>query len=97
MDAMATEEIELARIRMSEIVESRLPGNGSFYTAIAGLSRKGDHVICQFGSIDDTIAADASPGEFLFYLAIQKLCGQGVRLFDFGIGDQPYKRSWCTI
>ncbi|MGQ3214102.1 MAG: GNAT family N-acetyltransferase [Shinella sp.] len=65
--------------------------------AIAGLSRKGDHVICQFGSIDESIAADASPGEFLFYLAIHKLCGEGVRLFDFGIGDQAYKRSWCAI
>lgn len=65
--------------------------------AIAGLSRKGDHVICQFGSIDESIAADASPGEFLFYLAIRKLCGEGVRLFDFGIGDQAYKRSWCAI
>ena len=76
----------------------RLKGeNDGRIIAIAGLSRKGDHVICQFGSIDDTIAADASPGEFLFYLAIQKLCGEGVRLFDFGIGDQPYKRSWCTI
>ena len=64
--------------------------------AIAGLSRKGDHVICQFGSIDETIAADASPGELLFYLAIRQLNGEGVRLFDFGIGDQPYKRSWCT-
>lgn len=76
----------------------RLKGeNDGRIVAIAGLSRKGDHVICQFGSIDDTIAADASPGEFLFYLAIRKLCGEGVRLFDFGIGDQPYKRSWCTI
>lgn len=76
----------------------RLRGeNDGRIAAIAGLSRKGDHVICQFGSIDDTIAADASPGEFLFYLAIDKLCGEGVRLFDFGIGDQPYKRSWCTI
>ena len=76
----------------------RLRGeNDGRIAAIAGLSRKGDHVICQFGSIDDTIAADASPGEFLFYLAIRKLCGEGVRLFDFGIGDQPYKRSWCTI
>lgn len=76
----------------------RLKGeNDGCIAAIAGLSRKGDHVICQFGSIDDTIAADASPGEFLFYLAIQKLCGEGVRLFDFGIGGQPYKRSWCTI
>jgi CelD/BcsL family acetyltransferase involved in cellulose biosynthesis len=76
----------------------RLTGeNAGRIVAIAGLSRKGDHVICQFGSIDDTIAADASPGEFLFYLAIRKLCGEGVRLFDFGIGDQPYKRSWCTV
>jgi CelD/BcsL family acetyltransferase involved in cellulose biosynthesis len=76
----------------------RLKGeNDGRIVAVAGLSRKGDHVICQFGSIDDTIAADASPGEFLFYLAIRKLCGEGVRLFDFGIGDQPYKRSWCTI
>jgi len=75
----------------------RLKGeNDGRIVAIAGLSRKGDHVICQFGSIDETIASDASPGEFLFYLAIRKLCGEGVRLFDFGIGDQPYKRSWCT-
>ena len=72
-------------------------GNDGQIVAIAGLSRKGDHVICQFGSIDETIAAEASPGEFLFYLAIRKLCGEGARLFDFGIGDQPYKRSWCTI
>ncbi len=65
--------------------------------AIAGLSRKGDHVVCQFGSIDETIAADASPGELLFYLVIRQLCEEGARLFDFGIGDQPYKRSWCTL
>lgn len=65
--------------------------------AIAGLSRKGDHVICQFGSIDETMAADASPGELLFYLMIRQLCGEGVQLFDFGIGDQQYKRSWCTV
>ncbi len=65
--------------------------------AVAGLSRKGDHVICQFGSIDEEIAADASPGELLFYRMIDRLCAEGVALFDFGIGDQPYKRSWCTI
>ncbi|MCV9997476.1 GNAT family N-acetyltransferase [Pararhizobium sp. YC-54] len=65
--------------------------------AIAGLSRKGDHVICQFGSIDEDIAADASPGELLFYLIIRKCNAEGVTLFDFGIGDQAYKRSWCTV
>lgn len=76
----------------------RLAGeNTGHIAAVAGLSRKGDHVICQFGSIDDSIAADASPGDFLFHLAIQKLCTEGARLFDFGIGDQLYKRSWCRI
>ncbi|WP_275790389.1 GNAT family N-acetyltransferase [Pararhizobium gei] len=65
--------------------------------AIAGVSRKGDHVICQFGSIDEEMAADASPGELLFYLMIRQFDTQGVALFDFGIGDQGYKRSWCTL
>ncbi|WLS08953.1 GNAT family N-acetyltransferase [Shinella sumterensis] len=76
----------------------RLTGpHAGHIAAIAGLSRKGDHVICQFGSLDESVAAGASPGEFLFHLAIRKLCGEGVALFDFGIGDQLYKRSWCTI
>ena len=65
--------------------------------AIAGLSRKGDHVICQFGSIDDDIVPSTSPGDFLFHLIIQSLCGDGVRIFDFGVGDQAYKRAWCNV
>ncbi len=65
--------------------------------AIAGLSRKGDHVICQFSSIDESIAADASPGEFLFHLMVEYCNHQGVALFDFGIGEQSYKSSWCPV
>lgn len=64
--------------------------------AIAGLSRKGDHVICQFGSIDDGLLPDASPGELLFWLMIERCLLTGAALFDFGIGDQDYKRRWCT-
>lgn len=82
--------LELNAIRLKDEHEGRI-------LAIAGLSRKGDHVICQFGSIDEEIAADSSPGELLFYRIIERLCLEGVALFDFGIGDQPYKRSWCTI
>ncbi|MDH4440116.1 MAG: GNAT family N-acetyltransferase [Rhizobium sp.] len=63
--------------------------------AIAGLSRKGDHVICQFGSIDDTLMPEASPGELLFWLMIERAALTGAGLFDFGIGDQDYKRRWC--
>ena len=65
--------------------------------AIAALSRKGGHVICQFASIDEAVVADASPGELLFWLMIERLHREGVALFDFGIGDQTYKRSWCPM
>ncbi|CAD7033061.1 GNAT family N-acetyltransferase [Pseudorhizobium endolithicum] len=64
--------------------------------AVGGLSRKGGHVLCQFGSIDDRLCPDASPGELLFWLMIEQSCREGATVFDFGLGDQPYKRSWCT-
>jgi CelD/BcsL family acetyltransferase involved in cellulose biosynthesis len=75
----------------------RLKGpHAGHIAAIAGLARKGDHVICLFSSIDDSIAAEASPGELLFWLMIEQCCHDGVAVFDFGIGDQLYKRSWCS-
>lgn len=67
------------------------------YCAIAGLSLKDGHVLCQFGSIDDSLCRDASPGELLFHLMIEQACADGAAMFDFGIGDQPYKRSWCDV
>ncbi|MEI2301565.1 GNAT family N-acetyltransferase [Ensifer sp. MJa1] len=83
---------------LMELNAIRLTGdNDGRVAAVAGLSRKADHVICQFGSIDEALAGDASPGELLFYRMIERLSSQGVRLFDFGVGDQAYKRSWCTI
>jgi CelD/BcsL family acetyltransferase involved in cellulose biosynthesis len=52
-------------------------------------------VICQFGSIDETLMREASPGELLFWLMIERAALTGASLFDFGIGDQDYKRRWC--
>lgn len=75
----------------------RLKGeNEGKIAAIAGLSRKNDHVICQFGSIDEHLVPDTSPGELLFFLMIEKVIGEGAAIFDFGVGDQCYKRRWCT-
>lgn len=65
--------------------------------AVAGLTRKQGHVTCQFGSIDETIAADASAGELLFYRMIERAAKAGGKVFDFGVGDQLYKRSWCPV
>lgn len=63
--------------------------------AVAGLTIKDRHVTCQFGSIDESIAADASAGELLFYRMIERAAAAGEDVFDFGVGDQSYKRSWC--
>lgn len=82
--------LELHAIRLKGEHEGKI-------AAITGLSRKGDHVICQFGSIDDSLMAEASPGELLFWLVIERSALNGATLFDFGIGDQDYKRRWCTI
>jgi CelD/BcsL family acetyltransferase involved in cellulose biosynthesis len=64
--------------------------------AIAGLSRKGDHIIVQFCSIGTGPAIEASPGELLFHLMIEQYNAQGPGLFDFGIGAMAFKSSWCT-
>ena len=63
--------------------------------AVAGLTIKGRHVTCQFGSINEEIAADVSAGELLFYRMIERASAAGHAVFDFGVGDQLYKRSWC--
>ncbi|TBC93735.1 GNAT family N-acetyltransferase [Rhizobium leguminosarum] len=65
--------------------------------AISGVSRKGDHIVCQFGAIDEELVPDTSPGEFLYWHTISGLHGKGVALFDFGLGDQTYKRSWAPV
>jgi CelD/BcsL family acetyltransferase involved in cellulose biosynthesis len=65
--------------------------------AIAGLSRQGDHVIVQFCSIGEDALLSASPGELLFHLMIEDYNSRNIKLFDFGIGDMPFKRSWCNI
>ena len=40
--------------------------------AVAGLSRKGDHLIVQFCSIGSGPTVDASPGELLFHLMVEQ-------------------------
>lgn len=63
--------------------------------SVAGLTIKDRHVTCQFGSINEEIAADVSAGELLFYRMIERAAAAGNTVFDFGVGDQLYKRSWC--
>jgi CelD/BcsL family acetyltransferase involved in cellulose biosynthesis len=84
-----------ARTRTSRHRTRRRRSRGPDHFAVAGLTIKDGHVTCQFGSIDETVAADVSAGELLFYLMIEQASSSGHKVFDFGVGDQLYKRSWC--
>ncbi|MDB5554900.1 MAG: Cellulose biosynthesis protein CelD [Rhizobium sp.] len=65
--------------------------------AIAGLSRKGDHLIVQFCTIGSGPLTQAAPGELLFHLMVEQYNTKQLGLFDFGIGDMAFKRSWTNI
>jgi CelD/BcsL family acetyltransferase involved in cellulose biosynthesis len=63
--------------------------------AITGSSKAYGRVVCQFGSIASDELTQLSPGEFLTYGNIQAACDWGCSVYDYGVGDEPYKRMWC--
>ncbi|MFA6153092.1 GNAT family N-acetyltransferase [Mesorhizobium sp.] len=65
--------------------------------AITGSSRSGKRLICEFGAIADDDLGHASPGDFLFFDNIEEACEAGFEVYDFSVGDEPYKRLWCDI
>jgi CelD/BcsL family acetyltransferase involved in cellulose biosynthesis len=65
--------------------------------ALTGSSRSGKRVICEFGAIAEDDLGHTSPGDFLFFDNIQEACETGFAVYDFSVGDEPYKRLWCDI
>ncbi|MGX9143932.1 GNAT family N-acetyltransferase [Mesorhizobium sp. 128a] len=65
--------------------------------AITGSSRSGKRLICEFGAIAEDDLGHSSPGDFLFFDNIQEACDRGFEVYDFSVGDEPYKRLWCDI
>lgn len=65
--------------------------------AVTGSSLSGKRLICEFGAIAEDDIAHASPGDFLFFENICEACGRGMTVYDFSVGDEPYKRQWCDI
>ena len=70
---------------------------GGKLRAVTGSSRCGDRLICEFGAIADDEVAFASPGEFLFFDNIRKPATTAFAIYDFSVGDEPYKRLWCDL
>ncbi len=65
--------------------------------AVNGHSRCDDRLICEFGAIASDEMSTHSPGDYLFYQNIEAASADGFNIYDFSVGDEPYKRSWCTI
>ena len=70
---------------------------GGRLRAVTGSSRSAKHLVCEFGAIAEDDLGHASPGDFLFFENIGEACRQGLEVFDFSVGDEPYKRLWCDI
>ena len=91
---LSQESLNLQR-KMIELHAIRLRQHDGLICAVSAISRKGSEAICQFSSIAMGKTEHASPGELLFFLVIHDACDTGARVFDFGIGDAQFKRSWC--
>lgn len=53
--------------------------------------------LVEFSAIADDELTNASPGEFLFFEDMKSRCEAGDAIYNFGIGDEPYKREWCDL
>ncbi|WP_173931416.1 GNAT family N-acetyltransferase [Chelativorans sp. Marseille-P2723] len=70
---------------------------GGKVRALTGSSRTSNSIICEFSTFAQDELASASPGDFLFYQNIAEACNEGLAVYDFSVGDEPYKRAWCAI
>ncbi len=70
---------------------------GGKLRAVTGSSVGGDRLICEFGAIAEDDLGHTSPGEFLFFENIEEACADGFDVYDFSVGDEPYKRQWCDL
>ncbi|WP_420960088.1 GNAT family N-acetyltransferase [Brucella sp. IR073] len=70
---------------------------GGVIRAVMGKSFWTDGLTVDFAGIADDDMVSASPGEYLFFEDIAQSCAEGIAVYSFGIGDEPYKRDWCDI
>lgn len=69
---------------------------GGELRGVNGLSITAHSMVCEFVGIRDD-DPQLSPGFFLDYACMEEACQQGKKLYDFSVGDDPAKRSWCDV
>src|SRR5690606_16059520 len=69
---------------------------GGRIVGVNGYSITQNSFVCEFCAIDDS-EPSLSPGFYLDFVAMEKACEQGKAVYDFSVGDDDYKRTWCDI
>lgn len=69
---------------------------GDKYAAIMGNTLHNKRLTVEFSTFDAEFA-HAGPGDLLFFLAVEYAVQNGCKVFDFGVGDERFKRTWCDI
>ncbi|MEM5500631.1 GNAT family N-acetyltransferase [Ahrensia kielensis] len=64
--------------------------------AIIGCTHHKGRQTVEFGTFAEKFA-DCGPGDLLFFNSIETACARGYDIYDFGVGDEFYKRRWCEI
>lgn len=85
-----------ASVSGSNEFEAHVLKQGDNIVAFSGASRSGQAMTVEFSAVNAT-EQNASHGEFLYFHMIADACKRGVTTFSFGVGDEPFKRSWCNI
>lgn len=67
---------------------------GGEIAAVAGCTINGKQLTVEFGGICSS-DRQLSPGDILYHFLIEQCCQRGFEKFDFGVGDEFYKRRWC--
>lgn len=70
---------------------------GGKLRAVAGHSHDGERLVCEFCAFANDELSTYSPGSYLFFEVVRRAATNGYRLYDFSVGDEPYKRQWCNI
>ena len=69
---------------------------GGEIAAVGGCTVRGRHLTVEFGGICSS-DRQLSPGDILYHQLIEQCCKRGFETFDFGVGDEFYKRRWCDV
>jgi CelD/BcsL family acetyltransferase involved in cellulose biosynthesis len=70
---------------------------GGKIRAIHGSCLHGLRQMVQFTAFSDDELNKTSPGDFLNFALIEAACQSKTQIYDLGVGDEAYKRSWCDV